>query len=237
MAAQAFRLRALVAALVLAAPAAGAFDATLVDLGTLGGANAYASAISAGGKVAGCAETSGGEIHAFVWEGGAMTSLGRGAQVAGNACALAINDAGLVAGRASSGELVLWQDGAVRTLGFRGDIGDMNSSGVVVGTRNDGAVPRAFVYSGGGLTELGEPGARSEAAAINASGQVVGSSNGRAFLYDAGALRDLGTLGGAMSVARAINSGGAVVGQSSNEFGQPTPFVYRGAMQALPGPA
>jgi probable HAF family extracellular repeat protein len=132
---------------------------------------------------------------------------------------------------------VLWQDGVARSLGIRGDVGDMNDAGTVVGARADGASTRAFVYADGVLTELGEPGIRSEATAVNARGQVVGSANGHAFVYESGALRDLGTLGGAMSVARAINANGDIVGQASNEFGQPTPFIHHGTMQALPGPA
>jgi probable HAF family extracellular repeat protein len=229
-------LRALCAALACAQGVAAA-DWTLVDLGTLGGRNAYAAAVSNGGRVAGCAETASGEIHAFAWYGGTMTDLGRGAEAAGNSCALAVNDAGAVAGRASSGELVIWSAGGVSGLGFGGEVGDMSDDGAVVGARASGGSTRAFVYRDGVLTELGPPSVRGEATAINARGQVVGSIDGRAFLYEDGALRDLGTLGGSMSVARAINSSGEIVGQSSNEFGQPTPFIHRGAMQALPGPS
>ncbi len=64
---------------------------------------------------------------------------------------------------------------------------------------------------------------------------MVGGANGHAFLYDNGALRDLGTLGGNNSVARGINDRGDVVGVASNQFGQPTPFIYDGAMRELPG--
>ena len=220
-----------------AAATANALDATLVDLGTLGGRNAHAAAVSQGGRVAGCAETASGEVHAFVWHGGAITDLGRGAEAAGDSCALAVNDRGLVAGRASTGELVLWQDGTPRLLGLRGDVGDMNEAGMVAGTRNEGATTRAFVYADGVVADLGEPGVRSEATAVNARGQVVGSADGRAFVYESGVMRDLGTLGGNMSVARGINANGEIVGQAANEFGQPTPFIHRGAMQALPGPS
>jgi len=220
-----------------AATTASALDATLVDLGTLGGRNAYAAAVSQGGRVAGCAETASGEIHAFVWHGGTMTDLGRGTEAAGDSCALAVNDRGLVAGRASTGELVLWQDGAPRLLGLRGDVGDMNEAGMLAGSRHDGATTRAFVYADGVVVDLGEPGVRSEATAVNARGQVVGSANGRAFVHESGVMRDLGTLGGNMSVARAINANGEIVGQAANEFGQPTAFIHRGTMQALPGPS
>lgn len=225
------------AALAAGAANASAADWTLVDLGTLGGSNAFAGAISSGGRIAGCAETSSGEIHAFVWQGGTMTDLGRGADAPGNSCALAVNDQGLAAGRASNGDVVLWSGRGVQSLGFGGDVGDMNEAGVVVGARSVGGAQRAFVYSDGVVTELGEASLPGEATAVNSRGQVVGSINGRAFVYESGTLRELGTLGGNMSVARAINDSGDIVGQASNELGQPTAFVYRGSMQALPGPS
>jgi probable HAF family extracellular repeat protein len=112
----------------------------------------------------------------------------------------------------------------------------------VVGSYAVGAATRAFLYVDGRLTNLGtlgddgDPNARSAAAAINEQGQVVGASNGRAFLYEAGAMRDLGTLGGAASSARGINDRSEVVGMATNAYGQPTPFLYDGAMRALPGP-
>jgi probable HAF family extracellular repeat protein len=228
---------AVVAALAAGAMATQAADWTLVDLGTLGGKSAYASAVSAGGRVAGCAETASGEIHAFVWQGGTMTDLGRGAAASGNSCALAVNDQGLAAGRASTGELVLWRSGNVEPLGFSGDIGDMNASGLVVGTREADGARQAFAYRDGVVTGLGDASVPSEATAVNARGDIVGRANGRAFLFRDGAMRDLGTLGGNGSVARAINGTGDIVGQAANEYGQPTPFIYRGSMQALPGPA
>jgi probable HAF family extracellular repeat protein len=222
-----------------AAIAGAATHHTLVDLGTLGGRSAYAAAVSQGGRVVGCSETAGGDFHAFAWHGGAITDLGPGSDTRGDSCALAVNDQGAVAGRSSTGELVIWKDGALTRLGIRGAVGDMNESGVVVGARSTGASTRAFVYRDGVVTDLGDAAVPSEATAINERGQVVGSAGGHAFLYDGGALRDLGTLGGNNSVARGINSSGVVVGQTSNEFGQPAPFIHRGAgaMQALPGPA
>jgi probable HAF family extracellular repeat protein len=224
--------RGLLAAIALgaAASAQGAGgNWTLVDLGTLGGANSYASALSDGGLVAGCAEKADGAIHAFLYQEKSMRDLGAG-------CGLAIDNNGAVAGRDASGDLVVWANGNVTGLGIKGNVGGMNDSGVVVGARATGDSTRAFIYRDGVRTDLGEPTVRSEATAINARGQVVGSMDGRAFLYEDAALRDLGTLGGNNSVARGINTRGEVVGQASNELGQPTPFIYSGVMQPLAGP-
>lgn len=60
----------------------------------------------------------------------------------------------------------------------------------------------------------------SGASGINASGQVVGMSTTsgdtelRAFMYSAGTMTDLGSLGGRMSGALGINASGQIVGFS-----------------------
>lgn len=222
-------------AMAVAPAATAAAGWTLVDVGTLGGPGSYGAALSDSGVVVGCSETRSGAVHAFAYENGALRDLGAG-------CALAVNNRGAVAGRSGEGDLQVWRDGAVVTLGMKGDIGGINDAGVVAGTRTAGTSSRAFVYRDGAVTDLGTlddsaPDARSEATSINASGQVAGSSNGRAFLYQDGRLRDLGTLGGNNSNARAISSRGEVVGSASNELGQPTAFIYSGSMRALPTPA
>src|SRR6187399_444245 len=81
---------------------AAAANWELIDLGALGGRNSHASAVTAGGLVTGCAETADGSIHAFIHDGDALRDLGPGSAVAGNSCGLAINDQGVVAGRAAS---------------------------------------------------------------------------------------------------------------------------------------
>ena len=48
----------------------------MIDLGTLGGAVSVAQAINARGQIVGFSETSGGEIHAFLWDRGVITDLG-----------------------------------------------------------------------------------------------------------------------------------------------------------------
>jgi probable HAF family extracellular repeat protein/uncharacterized repeat protein (TIGR03803 family) len=73
-------------------------------------------------------------------------------------------------------------------------------------------------------------GSSSSAAALNASGQVSGSSAtadgaSHAFLYSAGTMTDLGTLGGWESQAQGINAAGQVVGSSETATGATHAFV------------
>jgi probable HAF family extracellular repeat protein len=71
----------------------------------------------------------------------------------------------------------------------------------------------------------------STATAINANGQVVGSStraDGKthAFLWDRGRMRDLGTLGGSDSSAVLINDRGDILGQSLTRTGAMHSFLW-----------
>ena len=85
-------------------------------------------------------------------------------------------------------------------------------------------------------------GLQSSAAAINASGQVVGYSDNNnpsspevhAFLYTGGSMHDLGTLGGTYSSAPGINNGGQVVGFSLTSGNDFHAFLYaNGSMNDL----
>jgi len=214
---------------------------TLIDVGTLGGPGSYGAAINNAGVVVGCADVAGSGTHAFAYQAGSMRDLGTGADSGdGNSCALAVNDEGLIAGRASTGELVEWADGKVVHLGVKGNVTAVNGAGIVVGSINDGSATRAFMYRDGIVTDLGHLGtdasASSSANAINRQGQVVGNSNNHAFRYQDGVMTDLGTLGGASSIAKGIDDQGDIVGMSADAHGAPTPFVYNSVMQALPAP-
>jgi len=95
----------------------------------------------------------------------------------------------------------------------------INNAGQIVGDIGTGGGRRGFLWSSGGLVELGTlGGSDSTALAINAGGQAVGysgiaSGDSRAFLYAGGVLTDLNVFGGAISFGTAINNSGQVAGQ------------------------
>jgi probable HAF family extracellular repeat protein len=203
----------------------------LVDIGTFGGPQGYvnpgsgnesgnyATVLNNGGAVAGWAETSTPDpfpafcftddcvvAHTFVWKNGAKTDLGAlpgGASNAGNW----ISSNGLIAGVSENGE-------------------------------TDPLIPgvpelRATLWAHGRIIDLGtlpEGGFESIANAVNSNGQVAGLATNaipdpnsmfgsgfqtRAFLWQNGAMQDLGTLGiGTNAQAILINEREHVVGWS-----------------------
>lgn len=168
----------------------------MFDIGTLGGQGlgVFASAINNKGDIVGAGFRSPGDLRALRWILGALpVELG-----------------GLPDGRF-----------AVQAFGVsdKGDIVGYLSPG------GDVSFAHAFLYKKGNFTDLGVlPGTTlSFANAVNERGQVVGQSldtlvpdTGRAFLWDAGALLDLGAAAPAhtRSEARAINKKGVIVGAS-----------------------
>lgn len=103
------------------------------------------------------------------------------------------------------------------------------------------AAAAAGMYSVVDLGTLGGP--DSTAAAINAAGQVVGSSttadgHEHPFLFSGGRMIDLGTLGGSDASATDINTAGQVVGQSLTAKGATHAFLwFRGRMTDLGAPS
>ncbi|MGC4044191.1 MAG: M56 family metallopeptidase [Armatimonas sp.] len=136
----------------------------------------------------------------------------------------------------------------------------LNDVGTVVGSarrsvlQGDVVAARAFASRQGRVRDLGTLGGPySHAFGINAQGQIVGKADlaprprwvatalglppvtTHAFLWEAGQMRDLGTLGGDTSRAHAINNSGEVVGQAQTASGENRAFLWdSGQMHELP---
>ena len=180
------------------------YDGSMHDLGTLGGAESVGNAINSCGKITGWAVTASGQSHAFLYDGTTMQDLGT------------------FGGNRSEGQ-------AINKVG--------QITGFAAGPGN--AWYHAFLYdsrTGGPLQDLGSLGDNSFAVDINDAGQVTGIwyNNGepivprRSFYYEAGNMRDIGTLGGRNAVAVDINEAGLVTGGSNLANGEERGFVYDG---------
>ena len=67
----------ILATLMIGQPVSASSQYTIIDLGTLGGANSYPQAINQAGQVIGISSNAGeAEQHAFLWDSGEMRDLG-----------------------------------------------------------------------------------------------------------------------------------------------------------------
>jgi probable HAF family extracellular repeat protein len=183
-------------------------NGVMTDLGTLGGHVSSANAINDLGQVVGESETATGEVHAFIWEQGSMRDLGSAGETSS---AHGINKGGVIIGAMFAknirGGAVVWKDGVRQYLG---DLGLSGSGSTAMAINNGGEI--AGVSSG-----------------FAASGGVV-----RAVIWENGAIRDIGTLGGLHSSANALNTQGEVVGWAEIGDQVTAGFFWRnGAMQQL----
>ncbi len=195
---------------------------TTTDLGTLGGSNSYAYAISDDGAIAGWSETTSGVAHAFLYRAGAMADLGAG-------YASGVNTNGQATGwsfiNSLSWHAFLYSGATNKDLGTLGGAVSeglaINHAGQVAGwSDTTNGTQHAFLYSGGALADLGAlGGTNSRAAAINAGGAVVGSFDTNdlgglhAFIYANGTMSDLNGLidsnaGWVLGAPAAINDQG-----------------------------
>ena len=144
--------------------------------------------------------------HAFIGENGVLTDLGALPGVNGSSVGW-INRRGMTAGASTNSTIdpitgwpeeiaVLWKDGHIINLGTLGgnesQADAVNNKGQVAGFAAN-AVPDSFP------SPLGLPG--------------FGTQQ-RAFLWENGVMRDLGTLGGPDAVALLLNERGEVAGES-----------------------
>jgi probable HAF family extracellular repeat protein len=201
----------------------------LVDLNSLlGTEESVAYGISESGQVAGEM----GPIYrgnAFIWSStNGVTDLGPG-------YAAAINASGAVAGQVRlmdeegfRNRAAIWQNGELTVIpGLGGDgynhyAADLNDSGAVVGAsmHTDGFM-HAFRWSNGVLTDLGNFGGGTYAAAasINNQGRIVGIATSGAFVWDNGQLTSLTNVlspasGMVPAAAVSINNAGKIACQA-----------------------
>jgi probable HAF family extracellular repeat protein len=250
------------------APDAAQFRVRLTDLGTLGGDSSEAAGLNNAGHVVGSSSLAGGAVHGFIYRDGVMTDLGT-LPGGTHSHATGINDQGQVVGYAGINEFgpqfkefvqgFLWQDGTMESLDslycpctFNQRYGTsagfaINAAGQVVGdsgTVRGESIRHAFVWQAGLMQDMGGGAGSfsvSFAYAINTLGQVAGSLDDHAVLWQDAEATDLGTLPGHTgSVARALNGAGQVVGESSDDVsGQSRAFLWDSGMMhdlgTLPG--
>lgn len=204
---------------------------TLHDVGAFGGPNSgfwlgypYSKTLSSRGTVVGWASTPTSDPfypncfidcfvdHGFKYEDRVLTELGSLGASSNSAIAHSSNQRGWIVGVGENGAIdpstgfpeiraILWRDGTVNDLGtFGGNIShglDLNNRGQVVGVAEN-STPDSYAIGIVPLYFVGWPVAT----------QV------RAFLWQNGVMRDLGTLGGNDAAAGLINDRGQVAGVS-----------------------
>ena len=214
---------------------------TLIDLGTFGGPTSgnfseNARAMNAQGAVDGLADTSipdpnfpnfnpllfGGPDpflqHAFLWSHGALIDLGAIPGQNGSAAGW-INEAGVVAGASTTGsidpltgwpasEAVIWEHGTMVPLGNLG-----GQEGIATAINDRGQV------GGFGSNTIPDP--------FSFFGVIFGSNGSsltqtRAFVWERGVIRDIGTLGGPDAAALDMSNRGAVGFSYTNSTPNPT---------------
>jgi len=188
-------------------------------------------------------------LRPYRYRAGVVSQLDRDGYFEG--AAVAVNRQGLATGNLFSGQI--WdKKGRATDLGkapncegylVADDINDAGQvAGMIVCTPYRAA---PGLYTDGAIVELPLLPHHDDgrATAINKHGQVAGyslksSDTGyywHAVVWEGGAPRDLGTLGGKSSAARGINDQGHVVGTAQDATGLWRPFLHDGhSMQPLP---
>jgi probable HAF family extracellular repeat protein len=219
---------------------------SLVDLGSLGGAESFAYRISDNGVVVGRAQDSTGRFHAFVTttNGHAIELQSLDPRADGDfGAAMGINRLGAVTGyfttagdhMSARNRVFKYLDFMIEDIGtFGGEDGvavAINDRGNIAGYFSDEphadyAEHRSFAVLDGELVPLGTLGGKlTTARDINNRDDIVGdgdigTGHHHAFLFSGGVIRDLQTLpGGYRSSAYAINDHGDIVGFSEGAKG------------------
>jgi probable HAF family extracellular repeat protein len=221
----------------------------LVDVATFGGPDSYfifGVGVNGRGQATGAAATPTPDPfspiciffdcfvgHAFQWQDGVATDLGA-LPGTNNSGVGGMNSRGTVVGVSENGlvdpvinfpdlEPVVWEDGRIIDLGtFGGNFGQanaINDRGQVVGFATNTISTPVSIAAFGCDVDLAVP------------------TQTRAFIWEGGAIQDLGTLGGSDSCAVLINKRGQVAGYSFTDLSASPPvhpFLWQhGTMQDL----
>jgi len=215
---------------------------SMIDLGDFGGGYAEVLGLNDAGQVVGFMNDANSppESHAFLYSGGVTTDLTTLPGSLVMTRAVAINDAGLVAGECITAENALHACSVSGTTvtdlsapGFANFSVDVNSGGTIVGIGAlgpDGV--HGFTHSSGSVVDMGTLGGMTNyPSAINDAGTVIGLSQDQdgtshAYFYSGGSYHDLGSLGGQVSSAVAINASGQIVGSGNNAAGDQHAYLY-----------
>jgi probable HAF family extracellular repeat protein len=228
---------------------------TYADLGTLGGTTSNANGINDARQIVGGSDNASGQFHAYLYGSSGMSDLGT---LGGNRSeAFAINNAGVVVGDAVNadpatfgfGQAFSYSGGTMHALGtLPGGLGSnayaINKPGLIGGASFEGpfTVPEypfhAVLFSGGAVNKIGVSDIGDSAVyGLNDDGLAVGglpstelAHGSHAFLYDHGALTDLGVLDLTApddSIAFDINNLGQIVGRAAVSI-DPDHYGYHG---------
>lgn len=195
--------------------------------------------INESGQVVGHSQDGSGIYRVFIYENGAMTDIGSSITTS-SSYASAINDLGHIIGSAylppnNSNRFYLFDGSSVTNLNelpgfpvttsFGNALTGLNNLGQITAVRGSSSKEALFLTPNGSgnydHVVIGYPGKNNWAFRLNEVGQIAGMSRyddpafNAAFLYDNGALSDIGTLGGTSSSAADINEIGQIAGQSS----------------------
>jgi probable HAF family extracellular repeat protein len=183
------------------------------------------------------------EPLALLYSNGTLTVVAPGDQ----SFAEAINQSGQVVGlyvdQSGHGMAFLYSNGTSKALGTLPGNTDslawgINDKGQIVGetylTGSPEQLNQAFLYQNGQMTKLPAPEGtdNSEAMRINDKGQVLvnwttATNQQRQYLYNAGTIEQLGTLGGENTWGGDLNDIGQVVGYSDTANGDQRAMLYQ----------